>query len=103
MSLRSHYQPDAPPPLFAPTFGGSTFDPARDRERLNAQLARVLEAMSDGKPWTLKELIAKCGGTEASVSARIRDLRKAKFGGHRVRSTCVERGLWVYRIVRGEA
>lgn len=89
--------------LFAPTFGGSTFSHARDGERLAGQLARVLEALSDGKPWTLEALVERCGGTTASVSSRCRDLRKAKFGGYRVRSTRVGRGAWVYRLIGGEA
>ena len=65
-------------------FGGETFDPAQDEDRLRKQFIQVWNAMSDGKWHTLRELSAKTGHPEASVSARIRDFRKEKFGGHMV-------------------
>ena len=40
------------------------------------------------------------GSPEASVSARLRDLRKPAFGGHTVERQYVERGLFRYRVVR---
>jgi hypothetical protein len=80
-------------------FGGSTFDAERDGERLQGQLARVAQVMVDGDWHTLPELAQKCGGTEAAISARIRDFRKAKFGGHTVQREYVERGLWRYRLI----
>jgi len=39
------------------------------------------------------------GGSEASVSARLRDLRKAKFGAHTIERQRVSAGLFRYRMV----
>ena len=79
-------------------FGGDTYDPEKDRERLLTQLGRVRDVMFDGQWHTLAELVVKCGGSDASVSARIRDLRKKRFGAYNVESKRVRDGLWVYRL-----
>jgi len=85
-------------------FGGSTYRPGRDRRRLTSQLSRVLEIMSDNEWHTLPELSQLVNGTEASVSARIRDLRKAHNGSHTVERAVDpvpengSMGLWRYRI-----
>jgi DNA-binding NarL/FixJ family response regulator len=68
-----------------------------DRERLNSQLWRVYRLMRDGKPRTLKQIADAVRGSESSVSARLRDLRKARFGGHQVERRRVAGGLWEYR------
>ena len=65
-------------------FDGETFDPVIDGKRLTSQLERVRALMSDGKWRTLAEIHAVVGGSEAGVSARLRDLRKQRFGGHNV-------------------
>lgn len=80
-------------------FGGETYNPARDGQRLVGQLERVFAVMSDGAWHTLAELTARCGGTEAAISARVRDFRKAKFGGHEVERQYVAQGLYKYRLV----
>ncbi len=82
------------------SFDGRTYDAPRDGDRLNAQLQRVLHAMQDGGWWVLAQLSAATGDPEASVSARIRDLRKPKFGGHLVERRYVSSGLWEYRLVK---
>jgi hypothetical protein len=80
-------------------FDGTTFDPALDGRRLSAQLDRVRSAMGNGGWWTLAQLASVVGGSEAGVSARIRDLRKAKFGGWQVdRRRVSGAGLWEYRL-----
>ena len=82
------------------SFGGETFDKALDGVRLTSQLNRVFVVMSDGKWHTLAELSKSCGGTEAAISARIRDFRKEKFGGREVQRQRVDgSGLWAYRLV----
>lgn len=81
-------------------FDGQTYDESFDRERLETLLGRVKSAMKDGNWWTLAELVEKCGGSESGVSARIRDMRKPKFGGHNVdrrRRGDPKDGLWEYR------
>lgn len=83
-----------------PTFDGATFSQKRDGARLQRQLADVLKIMLDGQPHTLAEIARKTGHPESSVSARIRDLRKPKFGGYTVRREHVVNGLWSYRIAK---
>jgi hypothetical protein len=80
------------------SFGGDTFDADRDFARLKTQLGRVFKLMSDGRWRTLAEIQKECGGSEAACSARLRDLRKPKFGGHIVEHRCVKEGLWTYRL-----
>lgn len=80
-------------------FDGKTYDESRDGARITGQLARVRAVMRDGEWHTLPELATRCGGTEAAISARIRDFRKAKFGGHTVEREYVAAGLWQYRLI----
>jgi len=84
-------------------FSGATINPAKDAPRLSRQLDRVRDMMSDGQWRTLAQVAASCGCSEASASARLRDLRKARFGGHTVERRRVPggRGLHEYRINSG--
>lgn len=43
------------------------------------------------------------GDPEASVSARLRDFRKLRFGGHTVERRYVEVGLFEYRVLTAKA
>ena len=79
-------------------FDGSTFEPAIDGARLKGQLQRVYNAMADGEWHTLRQLSEVASGSEASVSARLRDLRKTKFGSHTIARKRLDGGLWVYRM-----
>lgn len=89
-------------------FDGETYDPALDDDRLRKQLGRVWQYLRDRSPdWiTLAELAAHANGSEASVSARLRDLRKPKFGGYRIerqRRAHGGRGVrWQYRLAPDE-
>jgi hypothetical protein len=80
-------------------FDGNTYDPARDGQRLRMQLCRVWMLMMDGQWRTLEEIALACRGSEAAVSARLRDFRKNKFGAHTVERRYLHNGLWQYRIV----
>lgn len=88
-------------------FGGETYSPEHDKLRLTTLMHRVHELMLDGNWRTLSTIAKECRGSEASVSARLRDLRKAKFQD---RYPCgdVERrrkdgGLYEYRVLpKGE-
>lgn len=83
-----------------PMFDGATFDPAKDEVRLTKHLARVYECLKDGSWWTLQRLKTTIGGSEAGCSARIRDLRKEKFGAHKIERRRIEdSGLYEYRMV----
>jgi hypothetical protein len=85
-------------------FGGTTYEPEFDQERLTKQLGRVHRALiGNSACWlTLGELAALTGDPEASISARLRDLRKPAFGGHLVERRARDRsaGLFEYRLVR---
>ena len=50
----------------------------------NSQLGAVLRLMDDGEFRTLESISVTVGAPEASVSARLRDLRKSQFGGFNV-------------------
>lgn len=65
-------------------FGGNTYVPEFDRERLGRQLGVVYDLMADGQWRTLAEIGAVVEEPEASVSARLRDLRKPDFGAFTV-------------------
>ena len=81
---------------------GATFDPERDRRRLNAQMRRVVSAMLSGDWRSLAELSHLAAAPEASVSARLRDLRKDRFGASVVERVRVEGGLYKYRLLASD-
>ena len=82
-----------------PVFDGETFSPALDGNRLVSQLVRVKQLMSDGHWRTLRSIQEVVGGSEAGISARLRDMRKARFGGYQVeRRRVAESGLYEYRM-----
>lgn len=57
----------------------------KDLHHLSGQLAAVYELMRDGEYRSLRAIAATLGGvSEAGVSARLRDLRKPRFGKHEV-------------------
>lgn len=91
------------PALFniAPRFDGVTFDAARDGDRLHALLDRVRIFTADQEWYTLAQIADACACSEASASARLRDLRKVKFGSYTVDRQYVARGLWRYRVTGG--
>lgn len=80
-------------------FDGLSYDAPRDRARLNAQLSAVLEAMKDGNWRTLHRIHMMTGAPTPSISARLRDLRKPRFGARTIERRYVERGLFEYRLV----
>lgn len=81
-------------------FGGVTYEAGKDRERLTRLLDRVRELMIDRQWRTLETIASKTGGSEASVSARLRDLRKPDHGGYQVDRRRVAGGLFEYRVNR---
>ena len=91
------------PTLFttAPRFDGETMDIERDDDRLRCQLKAVQTLMADGNWRTLLDIAGQCGYPESStpgLSARLRDLRKPKFGSHTVERRYLHDGLWEYRV-----
>lgn len=82
-------------------FDGATYEPKHDRVRLTGQTLRVYEIVIDGRWRTLAEIEAITGDPQASISARLRDLRKERFGSHVVERRARggrKRGLWEYRV-----
>ena len=88
------------------TFGGVTYDEELDGKRLGKQLDTVRARLLDIGDWlTLAEMEAVFAYQypQASISARLRDLRKPKFGGfvvERRRRHEAERGIFEYRVVK---
>ena len=81
-------------------FKGETFDAALDQKRLSGQLGRVYEVMKDGRWRTLAEIAQQAApGTEAAISARLRDLRRKENGGYTIERERVEGGLFRYRMI----
>ena len=73
-------------------------DPATNREpRLKRQLVQVYEALLLDD-LTLEEISQKINAPTSSVSARIRDLRKPRFGDFRVDREHIENGLYRYML-----
>ena len=60
----------------------------------------VFDAMRDGQWRTLEAISMSTGAPQASVSARLRDFRKEKFGGHHVERRRMKElgGLFEYRL-----
>lgn len=77
---------------------GETYDRTEDFARLNAQHLRVYAVMQDGRWHTLKAIADRTGDPESSISARLRDFRKDRFGGHRLDRQRRSGGLWEYRL-----
>jgi len=78
---------------------GATYSPTHDYARLGAQARRVLTFMADGQWHTLAEIAAATHDPEASISARLRDLRKPEFGGYEVEDDRTgDGGLHRYRL-----
>jgi hypothetical protein len=87
------------PPVILGDRDGETFDHTRDGKRLNKQMQDIYNLMADGRWRTLTQIASATLHPEPSVSARLRDLRKSKFGGYIVERRFVGRGLYEYRLV----
>ena len=104
----SQYDLFAEPPksklLTGADFDGETYDSMLDKGRLTSQLKRVHACLIEDRWWTLQEISKRTGDPEASVSARVRDMRKEKFGHMNVlaRRRKGGAGTWEYRIEKEE-
>lgn len=84
-------------------FGGESYRP-KDHKPLKKQLDAVRSIMLAGGWHTLGELKARLERdnglitTEASVSARLRDLRKLKYGAYMIDRRPREGRLYEYRL-----
>lgn len=89
-----------------PFFDGETYEAEADRDRLAGLLRAVFLAMADGQ-WRALPLIQHIvrqqnatWSSEASISARLRDLRKERFGAHKIerRRKAEGSGTYQYRL-----
>lgn len=92
--------PNVPKPL-RPAFLGTTYSEPRDKARLTGQLARVRDCMTDGKWRSLAEIAEITGDPEASVSARLRDLRRPANGFYTVKRRQRSTSQFEYRMTGG--
>ncbi len=95
----SGFTPPNAHPETTPSLDGATFDPAVDGPRLGRQLATAFAVMSDGHWRTLRQIAEAVGCSETSASARLRDFRKPRFGGHQVDRHRAAGGVWLYRLI----
>jgi len=84
-------------------FDGRTYEPEHDQTRLAGGMKGVYECMKDGKWRTLGEIEVEgmLDIPAQSISARLRDLRKVRFGAHTVerqRRGKPWAGLWEYKL-----
>ena len=82
-------------------FDGATYQRKFDFSRLTGQIKRVHDCMADGRWRTLTEIAEATGDPAASVSAQLRNLRKARFGGFVIEKRARgdrSRGLFEYRL-----
>ena len=86
------------PPVIEGDRDGETFNSERDLSRLNQQARDVYAVVQDGQWHTLMGIAKITGHPEASVSARLRDLRKPRFGGFTVERRYIADGLYQYRV-----
>jgi|TARA_R110000782_G_scaffold7847_14_gene26063 hypothetical protein len=79
-------------------FDGSDYTPEKDDERLDKQIDRVKKACRYGIPMSLAAIAKETGDPEASISAQLRHLRKAKHGAHTVNKIHISHGLYLYQV-----
>lgn len=79
-------------------FDGITYQD-KDYTRLSGQLLRVFEVMKDGRWYGASQLCELANVSPLSITARIRDLRKPKFGSHTIERKLISGGYHEYRLV----
>jgi len=85
------------------TFGPACTD--QDVPRIMGQMERVKAYLLNQQWSTLADIEAFTGYPQASISAQIRHLRKARFGSYTVtkrRKSGGQGGTWEYRVTSGE-
>jgi hypothetical protein len=86
-------------PMFRAKSHGFTAE-LKDEPRLSDQLRRVRDLMLDGTARSLAEISAAVSAPEASVSARLRDLRRPECGGYLVERENLGGGRFTYKVGR---
>jgi hypothetical protein len=78
---------------------GITYDARIDGKRIGGQRESVLRLMLDHRWRTLAEIEAITGYPQASVSARLRDFRKAQYGFYTVNRRRRTEGTREYQVL----
>lgn len=79
-------------------FDGATYNHELDRKRLTKQINRVWQHVNNGVWHTLASVSNALTLPEASISARLRDFRKKRFGSHIVERERMCSGQWRYKL-----
>lgn len=80
-------------------FNGAVYEPCFDEVRLTKQHQIIKELMLDGKWRSLREISYITGFPECSISAQLRNFRKARFGSYLVDKRRIgnpRSGYWQY-------
>ncbi len=80
-------------------FDGDDYVPPRDDPRLTDQYHRIFAVMRDHAWRSLSTIERITGDPPASISAQLRHMRKARFGGHTVNRRYLGDGLYEYQLV----
>lgn len=83
---------------------GPTYNEKIDGKRISGQMAKIKHFMLSGSWRTLAEISKATRYPESSISAQLRHLRKAEFGGHDVqkRRRKPDGGTWEYKVRAGK-
>lgn len=87
---------------------GPAYEPELDSERIEKQHEAIRDFMlaepenGHSQWWTLAEIREKLDHPEASISAQLRHLRKAEFGGYKVEKRRRSGGTWEYKVQEQE-
>ena len=79
-------------------FDGATYDHSKDYYRLTGQLNALYGLLKDSQWRTLSQIEQDTGIPQASASAQLRNLRKAKFGGFTVNRKRVG-NVYFYQVI----
>ncbi|NBV20341.1 DNA methyltransferase, partial [Janthinobacterium sp.] len=71
----------------------------KEQQRRRLKREDIWRYARTGEWWTLYDLEARTGHPVQSISARLRDFRKARYGAWTVERRYQGRGLWEYRVV----
>ena len=71
---------------------------------MSTQMERVFNVLKVGGYFTLDEIADQTGDPQQAISARIRDLRKPKYGGHTIERKQFETSgkAWCYKMTVNE-
>jgi hypothetical protein len=68
------------------------------KQSRKTQLELVHELMLSGNWFTIEDVAARTGASLPGASARIRDLRKPRFGGYTIERRVIANGVFEYRL-----